>query len=146
MPGINPHRGFGTEDIGDMTAPLYFSDTMTAAIFAENTFLPHVKKGEEIDQVTMHWVEDLINPFQITSSGAYLSTDTQITLSAGQGKLVRVGTNLKSTTLSSLVEELMRVTNVSGDVVTVDRGYGSTTAVAGANPETLTIIGNPLEE
>lgn len=147
---LNPHRGFGTEDIGDLTAPLYFSDVMTAAIYAENTLLPHVKKGEEIDQVTMHWVEDLINPFQIVvgdaASGDLDTGDTSLVVDGGQAKLVRIGTILKSTTLSSNVEELMRVTDKSGDTITVERGYGNTTAIANVGKETLTVIGNPLEE
>lgn len=144
---MNPHRGMGTEDIGDLTAPLYFSDVMTAAVYAENTFLPHVKKGEEIDQVTMHWVEDLINPFQVSVPGGATNVATNITLGSGQGRLVRKGTILKSTTLSGLVEELIQcINNPVGDSVDVSRGYGNTTAVTLAAAEVLTIIGNPLEE
>lgn len=144
---LNPHRSLGTEDIGDMTAPLYFSEVMEAAIYAENTLLPHVKKGPEIDQVTMHWVEDLINPFQVGVPAGATAGALTFTLSAGQGRLVRKGSLLKTTTLSALVEELMQVNDAPvGDTISVARGYGNTTAVTLAANEVLTIIGNPLEE
>jgi hypothetical protein len=144
---LNPRRGFGTEDIGDLTAPLYFSDVMTAAVYAENTLLPHIKKGEEIDQVTMHWVEDLINPFQVSVPAGATAAATNITLGSGQGRMVRKGSLLKTTTLSGLVEELLQVINPPvGDSVDVSRGYGGTTAVVIAAAESLTLIGNPLEE
>jgi len=150
---LNPNRGFGTEDIGDLTAPLYFSDTMTKAIYAENTLLPHVKKGEEVDQVTMHWVEDLINPFQVAVVGA-AGTGTTITVrytsgAPGAGRLLRKGVILKTDKLNGLVEELIEVVSTpSGDTVTVTRAYGAggAAAVTLVDGDILTILGNPLEE
>ncbi len=159
MAGLNPHRGMGTEDIGDLTAPLYFSDAMTQAIFAENTLMPHIKKGEEIDQVTMHWVENLINPFQIklvdiggVTAGSVSGTAWNVSYTSGApgaGRLVRKGSILKTTSLTGNVEELVRVVSTpGGDKFDVQRAYGAggAAAISLSAGEILTVIGNPLEE
>jgi len=149
----------GTEDIGDLTAPLYFSDAMTQAIFAENTLMPHIKKGEEIDQVTMHWVENLINPFQIklvdingVTNGSVSGTAWNVSYTSGApgaGRLVRKGSILKTTSLTGNVEELVRVVSTpGGDKFDVQRAYGAggAAAISLSAGEIITVIGNPLEE
>lgn len=155
MAGLNPHRGFGTSDIGANTAPLYFSDVMTAAIYAENTLLPYVKKGEEVDQVAMRWVEDSINPFVLTVAAdasqaggvAVGVAGTNITVASGTGKLVRRGSILLVSRMSGLVNEQIRVIGMPiGDSFDVERANGNTTAVAIAANDTLTLIGSSLED
>jgi hypothetical protein len=86
-----------------------------------------------------------LNPFVVHANGAQLSTDTSILLQPGEGKFVRIGSALQTTTLSGQVNEQLDVIQVVGDTVTVNRGVGGTTAVAIGAGENLTIIGQPLE-
>lgn len=143
---LNPHRGFSVEDIGANTAPLFFSDALTAAIYAENTLLPYLSKGPETSQVAMRWVEDKLNAFQVTANGTIASGALSLTLASGEGRLVRKGSVLLCARQgATLAPELVQVIDVTGDVASITRGYGGTTAQQITSADKMTVIGNPLE-
>ena len=76
--------------------------------------------GEAVYNVKHEWVEDEMFADESTVSGAKLAEDTAITVADAEpfrvGHVVKVG------------EELMLVTSVVGNDLTVSRGYASTTA------------------
>ncbi len=94
---------------------------------------------------TLHeWLEDSLLPNtdainQVTFTPDAL-TATEITVD--HGERFRVGDQVRPAN----GPEIMFVTAVSGDDLTVVRGYGSTTAVALANDMVLTIVGNAALE
>ena len=74
----------------------------------------------------VNWLEEDDFPRVVTSTAAQLSTDTTITLTAGQGKIV-MGNDMLRNMRSG---EMIRVVSVATDVVTVARGIGAIAAAA----------------
>jgi hypothetical protein len=69
------------------------------------------------------WVEDSLNPNTATESGVGINTTaTSMDVVAGQGGRFKIGTIFKDNTAGK--SEIMRVTNVSTDTLTIARGYG----------------------
>jgi hypothetical protein len=89
-----------------------------------------------VTQTTHQWFEDEMFADETTVSGAKLSTDTTITVA--DGSIFRVGHVIK------IGDELMYVSAVVGNDLTVTRGYASTTAAAvadGAKVEVMFVEG-----
>lgn len=78
--------------------------------------------SESVTQVEHQWFEDSMYADESTVSGAKLVSDTTITVADAEpfraGHVVKIG------------EELLKVTAVNGNDLTVTRGYAGTTAAA----------------
>lgn len=81
---------------------------------------------ETATEVQFKWLEDAPIPEWLTAGATFLIGATTITLAAGQGAYVLPNTVVKD----MLTGEAMFVTAVAGDVLTVTRGWGGTTAAA----------------
>lgn len=81
---------------------------------------------ESASEVQFKWLEDSPIPEWVTAGATFTNVATTITLAAGQGAYVLPNTVIKD----YLTGEAMYVTAVAGDVLTVTRAWGGTTAVA----------------
>jgi hypothetical protein len=101
-----------------------------------------VGNGESLTQTKFEWQNDYLNSDTGIANAAKLTSDTVISLVAGDAKKF---------TVNALVQkglEVMRVTAVdeTNNTITVTRGYDATTAEAIANNDELKIIARPRPE
>lgn len=78
--------------------------------------------GQPVTQVEHVWFEDELFADETAVNGAKLSTDTTVTVD--DGSIFRAGDVVK------IGEELLKITAVNGNDLTVVRGYAGTTAAA----------------
>ncbi|HDR90826.1 MAG TPA: hypothetical protein ENN75_01115 [candidate division Zixibacteria bacterium] len=86
------------------------------------------------------WLEDVIEPTSDALYGAIADSDTDIFVDNG-GKFA-VGDILAFDSY----DEIMRVTAIDSDTLTVTRGYGGTTAVGMADDTVVRLISRPKSE
>jgi len=88
------------------------------------------------------WLEDDLNPSWSTLAASATSAATTITVATGEGPYF----NKYDLVKVPATGEVMLVTNVSSDTLTVVRGYGSTSAASAAANTNIFIIGSAFEE
>lgn len=96
-----------------------------------------IGQGEALSQTKFEWQNDYLNSDIVTASAAYVVGDTSIVLKTGEGNRV---------TQYALIQnggEVIRVTAVNGDTLTVTRGYDGTTAEAIAKDGEMKVISRP---
>lgn len=88
------------------------------------------------------WFEDKLNPnfSNVDNGGGYSPSSTSITLD--DASVFRIGDLLKP----SGSEEIMQVSSVSGNTLTVSRGYGATPAAGLSDNQVITAIGHAALE
>lgn len=84
------------------------------------------------------WLEDDLTAVWVSASAVALVGATTVILQAGEGVLVAVGDLVKVVTSG----EILKVTGISTDTLTVTRAYGETSAVEIADDSKLLILGN----
>ena len=82
----------------------------------------------------LEWLEDVNVPFtSLVAENGFDASETDLTVTTGEGKYFRKGDILgiypTGTTVGAFQEKVL-VTAVSGDVLTIVRGYGSTSGTA----------------
>lgn len=85
----------------------------------------------------VNWLEEELFPNVVTSTAA-LVTDTALTVSAGQGKIVAANDLLRNMRSG----EAIRVVSVAVDVLTVARGIGNIAAAAVNASDTWLVLGD----
>jgi hypothetical protein len=111
----------------------------------ETPLLDHLGDAKRSAQSTIHeWIEDslLPNTDQINQTTFTPSPTTATSITVDNGSRFQVGDLARPGTST----EVVLVTAVVGNVLTVVRGYGATTAAALANDMVLTILGNAALE
>jgi len=111
----------------------------------ETPLLDHLGDARSVARSTVHeWLEDTLlpNTDAINQSSFSPSPTTATAITVDNGARFRIGDQVRA--IDSL--EVMLVTNVAGNVLTVTRAYGGTTAEALADNMTLVIIGNAALE
>ena len=111
----------------------------------ETPLLDHLGDARRAATSTVHeWIEDELLPNTATvASQAFSPTPiTDTTIDVDDGDRFRAGDLVRPADGS----EVMLVTSVSGDTITVVRGYGSTTGVSLTDGMVLTILGNAALE
>src|SRR5262245_48027741 len=71
----------------------------------------------------VNWLEEEDFPRQVTNTGTQLSTDTTLTLTAGQGLLCQPNDLLRNMRTG----EGIRIASIATDVLTIVRGIGAST-------------------
>lgn len=127
---------------------LDLSNELAEIIRRDNTaFISRVGISGEATETSHSWMEDQLNPNTATGAEAIDGSETTIDVATGHGVRFKVGTIFKVAYAG--LTEVMQVTAVTTDALTVTRGYGSTTAedasAAGATP-TLQIIAHLNQE
>lgn len=119
------------------------SDLVTLVTPAETTLLDALGDGLSPAISTKHeWIEDDLNYVTATVSDASIAnaaTETTFDLTAGHGARLRVGDMLYH---ASPPTEIMLVTAIATDALTVTRNYGSSTNQNLVTADTLVVIGN----
>lgn len=132
-------------DITDKTQELDISPILLAALMVDTGVLGQIPmSGEGVYDTVHYWNEIALNDntVQVNNVSNYTSSDTTITVdSVG---IVRPGALLKN--VNAGAPEILQVTGVSGNDLTVVRGYGSTTGAAINDEDVLTVIHMPLQE
>src|SRR3990167_5979065 len=125
---------------------LDLSNELAEIIRRDNvSFLSRVGISGEATETTHSWMEDSLNANFVTlDESGFDSSETDMTVVSTTG--VRVGTLLKNVSEAGKTE-VVQVTLVdSATVLTVVRGYGSTTGEAHTTGSTWRIVGHPNQE
>lgn len=126
---------------------LDLSNELAAIIRADNTaFLSRVPMVGVATEVEHSWMEDALNPWTATCAEALDNSETALDVATGHGARFKVGT-LFTLNVAGFTE-VMQVTAISGDTLTIVRGYGSTSAQAGSagTSDEIRIISHPAQE
>lgn len=109
---------------------LDLSDMLAEIIRRDNTsFLSRVSISGEATETTHSWMEDSLNANTATCAETLDNSKTTLNVVSGDGAKFRVGTLFKLNVQGKT--EVMQVTAVSTDALTIVRGYGSTSPEAG---------------
>lgn len=131
---------YASYDITDGMQTRDISPLLAEALYFDLNFLEAVDVafGDPVFDTTHYWNEDALNTDLFGLAASAASGGTTLTASSGQGSRVHIGDLLYPTASGST--EVLQVTNVSTDTITVTRGYNSTTAAALAAADQLAII------
>lgn len=136
-------------DITDKTQEYDISPVLLAALMNDTGVLGVLPVSEPAHDTTHYWNEIALNAGSVTVDGTgYNSAATTVVLASGHGARLRVGAILVNYSGGDVSPEVVQVTNINVDTLTVVRGYGGTTAVTatfGAN-QVLQIASQPLQE
>jgi hypothetical protein len=103
----------------------------------------NIKKFDLVNfpSTKIEWIEDTMSPYTTTlNESGFDDSETDLTVATSTGAYFRQGD------IISLEDEYMLVTSVSSDVLTVVRGYGSTTAAAHVTGLTVTLLTRAMPE
>lgn len=126
---------------------LDLSNELAEIIRRDNTsFLSRVGISGEATETKHSWMEDSLNANSATCAEALDNSETTLDVAAGHGVRFRPGT-LFTLNVPGFTE-VMQVTAVSTDALTIVRGYGSTSAQAGTagTSDPIRIIAHPAQE
>lgn len=132
---------FASFDINSNTQILDISSVLSDALLLEFEFMSRgldVAMDDPVDDTTFYWNQEALNSDVVTVSGSVASGGTSIVLTSGGGNSVHKGDLLKDQAINSA--ELMEVTAISSDTLTVTRGYNSTTQAVIADAATLVVM------
>jgi len=122
----------------DLTRDL--SEVFATLVAGSPTFLSKIPVVGRARHYKHEWVEDVVQPTQDSLAADITDSDTSIT--------VADGTKFKTGMILGFVgyDEQMKVLSVSGDVLTVQRGYGDTTPEAMTSGTVVKILYIPAAE
>lgn len=126
---------------------LDLSNELAEIIRRDNTsFLSRVGISGEATETKHSWMEDSLNANSATCAEALDNSETTLDVASGHGVRFRIGT-LFTLNVPGFTE-VMQVTAISTDALTIVRGYGSTSAQAGTagTSDAIRIIAHPAQE
>ncbi|MFA5636137.1 MAG: DUF5309 family protein [Anaerovoracaceae bacterium] len=134
-------QGANREDLSDVLAMMIEKDLETT--------LNLIGGAKGAAKATKHeWPEgELDSMYAVLSSTPLAYNETSAVMDTGEGAKFRIGTLFR---FDDGYDEVLQVTNISGDTLTVTRGYGSTSIPAGnashAAAAGVIIISHPVQE
>ena len=125
---------------------LDLSNELASIIRSDNTaLLSRISMGEAAIETSHYWMEDQLNPNTAAEVGTGIDASiTSVVVASGQGTRFKIGTLFKDNTSGKT--EVMQVTAVSTDTLTIVRGYGSTTGETHAASFPILIIAHTNQE
>lgn len=123
------------------------SDIISIVSPYETPLLAHLGDSKRAASSTIHeWIEDELLPNTDTLNQSTFTPDAQnaTSLTVNNGSRFRAGDQVRPA--GSASSEIFFVTGVSGNTLTVVRGYGGTTKLTLTNGMLLTILGNAALE
>ncbi len=125
---------------------LDLSNELAEIIRRDNTaFISRIGISGEASETTHSWMEDALNANTAAEDGTGINSSvTSMGVVAGQGVRFKIGTLFRDAAQGKT--EVMQVTAISTDTLTIVRGYGSTTGEAHAASFVIQIIANPKQE
>jgi len=143
---LSAATGAAAFDMTASTYPLDLSDELAEIIRSDNTsLLSRVgAMGLTATEKTHRWVEDSLNANTATLDEDLDSSETGIDVATDDGDKFKIGTLFKFNERGKT--EVCRVTGVSNDTLTVERGYGSTSGETHSTGAEIMIIGHTKQE
>jgi len=149
---LSASTGLPAYSIAGVVKKLDLSEELAEIIRTDNTSLiSRIGVGAfSADQLKHTWVEDKLNPNTGNSSDdadgilTAVDGDNLLTVVAGQGVRFKIGTLIKDNTRNKT--EVMRVILVATDVLTIERGHGSTVAETHAQNFPIMIVSHTKQE
>jgi len=145
---LSSSEGLAAYSIASAVKKLDLSEELAEIIRTDNTsLLSRVGAGGLVATQLKHiWPEDKLNPntATLTEGSELTADDTTITVGTDEGERFKVGTIFKFNERNKT--ELCRVTAVSDDDLTVERGYGSTSGETHADGTTIMIVSHTKQE
>lgn len=132
---------FASFDVTDGSQIRDISPVLSEAIYLDLNLLSvgvNVDFDDPVEDTTYYWNEAALNARTATMGASATSTATSLTLATGHGARVHIGALIKDQRANST--EIIEVTDVVTDTLTVVRTYNSTTAASIASNATLAII------
>ncbi len=125
---------------------LDLSDVLSAVLLADTFFLGRVKMGEAGTQTIHYWNEDSLNATVVTNAASLDASEVTLNVGSAQGLRLRIGALLLDEAIGKT--EVMQVTAISTDQITVTRGYGDSAPVGETHAAAASyrIIGMPVQE
>lgn len=123
---------------------LDLSPVLSAILLNDTAFLGLVGMGEMMLDTDHRWNEDSLNAPQVTGAEALDASDTTFDIASGHGSRLRVGALLMD--IAAGKSEIIQVTAISTDQLTVVRGYGSSSGETHADAAVYHVIGSPVQE
>jgi hypothetical protein len=138
LQGSTPFASF---DITDGSQIRDISPFLQEALLYDLHFLEHIQSNilwdDPAEDPQIWWNEDALNSDLVTTSASATSTATSLSLTTGHGARTHLGDYLVDETSGST--EVMQITNISGDTVTITRTINSTVAASIASGATLSL-------
>ena len=123
------------------------SDVVSEILLADTNLLSRIGISGVATSTTHKWLEDALNANTIldAESGGLDAAGTNVDLdvTTGQGLRARVGCLLMSEAEGKT--EMLQVSAISTDTLTITRGYGSTSAQIHATASTWRIVSKPMQ-
>lgn len=138
--------GAASFDLTANTVQLDLSNELAEIIRTDNTVLLSrlPAPAANAKQRTHYWNEDKLIPNVSASTGSTDASTTTVNVTTGQGIRFKIGSLIKDRAQNQT--EVMQVTAISTDALTVVRGYGSTTAQTHASGWEILIIAHARQE
>lgn len=133
--------GFASFDINSNTQILDISNVLSEALILDFEFMSRgldAAMDDPVDDTVFYWNQEALNSDQLTVSGSVTSAATSITVSSGHGARAAIGGFLYNNVANST--EVMQITDISTDTLTVTRAYNSTAAASIADAATLSFM------
>jgi hypothetical protein len=130
----------------DVTAGAYTQDISPAlveAIYFDLNFLEAVPLGWDspVFDTVHYWNEDSLNADTVTSNASISSGGTSLALTSGHGARCHIGDLLLPQGASQASStEVLQITDISTDTLTLARTYNSTSAASYASGQVFTVI------
>jgi len=137
--------GAASFDITSGTGLLDLSNELAEIIRADNTsLLSRVGISGQSTQKTHKWNEDQLNANTATLNEDLDASETGVDVATGDGVKFKIGTLFKFNERGKT--EVCRVTDISTDTLTVERGYGSTSGETHSTGAGIIIIAHTKQE
>lgn len=137
--------GAASFDITSGTGMLDLSNELAEIIRSDNTsLLSRIGVGMTSTQKTHKWNEDSLNANTATLNEDLDASETGVDVATDDGAKFKIGTLFKFNERGKT--EVCRVTAVTGDTLTVERGHGSTSGETHSSGATIMIIAHTKQE
>ena len=125
LAALGSFSGAGSYDLGGLSngENLDLSQELSAILLADTQFLGRIGSGGAAKAVDHYWVEESLNAVYVTLGEALDNSETGVDVGSNEGAKVPIGSLLINESEAGK-DEVMQVTAVSGDTLTVVRGAG----------------------
>lgn len=131
--------GFASFDITDKSQILDISPVLSEALYLDTGWLRSVfVMDDPVEDSVFYWNEEALNARTGTTAASAASNGTSISLTTGHGVRFHIGDLIYDTALNTT--EIIQVTDISTDTLTVTRTYNSTVAASIASGATLAVM------
>jgi len=135
------YAGLAHYGVGTNTAYVDVSEVLAWILKTDTTLIGLIGAGEAAEDPNFYWIEESLRPDTVTMSdtGGISNADATVNVATGHGLRCRVPCLLRNMTEVGKTE-LILVTAISADALTITRGYGNTTGEAHSDASVFQIL------